>query len=313
MTKIAATFNELVDLWMPYHRQFIKESTYSNYSNIVDNHLLKDFHGEKLSIFTNQLLQKYVIDKCNNGSLKRNRLSVKTVKDIMVVFKLLLRYSFTYGLRDSFDLSVRYPKMTQSMKPMIITNKDIRKIVITVSKGEDQKDIGILFSLLSGLRIGEICALRYGDICLQTDSILVSRTLQRIYTKKDKTRIIETSPKTASSIRNIPLSIELKRVLDLKIKNQEFYILSNSTKPVEPRLLRNRFNNILMLNKLPHYKFHALRHTFATKCIEIKIDYKTISTLLGHSNINTTLNLYVHPSHSQKKKAINKLTASIIT
>ncbi len=312
MKKEIYNFEELVELWMPYHKQFIKESTYSNYSNILDNHLLRDFRGKKISEFNNHFLQAYVIEKCIKGSVKGEVLSVKTVKDIMVVLKLLLRYSFSWDTIGSFDLNVKYPKIVKSQKPMIITNKDIRKIVKTVYSSKDQRDIGVLFALLAGLRIGEICALRYKDICFQSSLIYINRTLQRIYTKKDKTRIVETTPKTSSSIREIPLSKEIRSFLKPKTMDQESYVLSNSLKPVEPRLLRNRFNHILSMNKLQHYKFHTLRHTFATKCIEIKIDYKTISNLLGHSNINTTLNLYVHPNNSQKKKAINKLTTFII-
>lgn len=123
---------------------------------------------------------------------------------------------------------------------------------------------------------------------------------------------MESTPKTNSSYRVIPLSQELKSLLQTHKQERNNYILSNNQHPVEPRLLRKRFNHILGKNKIMHYKFHSLRHTFATKCIEAKVDYKTISVLLGHSNINTTLNLYVHPNNSQKKKAINKLTAHIL-
>lgn len=312
MKKTINTFEELIEIWRPYHKQFIKESTYSNYSNILDNHLLRDFEGVQMSELNTGKLQEYVIKKCRKGSVLGNELSVKTVKDIMVVFKLLLRYSFSLGLSIPFDLGVKYPKETRNTKPMIITNRDIQKIVKSVYDSKDQRDIGILFALLGGLRIGEISALKYGDICFKNNSINISRTIQRIYTKSDKTKVIETSPKTSSSVRKIPLSKEVRQFLDSRNKDNELYILSKTRKPVEPRILRNRFNKILKLNKLQHYKFHALRHTFATKCIEIKVDYKTISNLLGHSNINTTLNLYVHPNHAQKKKAINKLTAFLI-
>lgn len=312
MKKQSKTFDDLSKVWLPYHKRFIKESTYSNYINIIDNHLLRDFKDVKLFELSNNQIQDYVIHKCKQGSTKGNSLSVKTVKDIMVVLKLLLRYSFSIGYSNSFDLSVKYPKTTTNQKPMIIGKSDIQKIISFIYISDDRRDIGILFGLLTGMRIGEICALRYRDICVKTGYISVNRTLQRIYTKIDKTKIIESTPKTSSSIRKIPLSKELKSFLDIKNNDKDNFILSNTVNPIEPRLLRNRFNKVLRLNKLQHYKFHALRHTFATRCIEIKIDYKTISALLGHSTINTTLNLYVHPNNSQKKKAINKLTASLI-
>lgn len=305
-------YPNFVNEWIDYHRQFIKESTYSNYRNIIDNHLLIDFTNSALDDFSTKLLQQYVLRKIDCGSVENNPLSIKTVKDIMVVLKLSIRYAFRNELMSSFDLSVKYPKVVSNSQVMIISNRDITKIVSTIYSSTDPRDVGILMGLLTGLRIGEICALKYSDICFKSNTITISRTLQRIHTKENKTKIMESTPKTNSSYRVIPLSQELKSLLQTHKQERNNYILSNNQHPVEPRLLRKRFNHILGKNKIMHYKFHSLRHTFATKCIEAKVDYKTISVLLGHSNINTTLNLYVHPNNSQKKKAINKLTAHIL-
>lgn len=300
------TYNELVFEWVYYHKQFIKESTYSNYINIIDNHLNKDMGYIPIDEITNNTLQDYVLCK------HKQKLSIKSIKDIMVVFKLSLRYGFKKDYIVSFDLTIKYPKVTTKNYIEILSSNEINRIVKFVRNSDDTRDIGILIALLTGMRIGEISALRYSDICFKSNTINISRTLQRIYTKKEKTKIIETTPKTNSSIRSIPLSKELKDILSQKNSDLTDYVLSLSSIPVEPRLLRKRFDSLLSKTKIKHYKFHSLRHTFATKCIEAKIDYKTISVLLGHSNINTTLNLYVHPNKSQKKKAINKLTASIL-
>ena len=276
-------YTQFVNEWIEYHRQFIKESTYANYRNIIDNHLLVDFANYTLDNFTSKQLQQYVLTKINSGSVKNKSLSIKTVKDIMVVLKLSIRYAFSHELISSFDLSVKYPKTVTNSQVMIISNRDIKKIVKTTNNSVNKKDIGILIGLLTGLRIGEICALKYSDICFKSNNIVISRTLQRIYTKVNKTRIMESTPKTNSSYRSIPLSQELKSLLQIHKREGNNYILSNSQSPVEPRLLRKRFNCILIKNKIKHYKFHSLRHTFATKCIEAKIDYKTISVLLDCS------------------------------
>ena len=302
-------YSEFVMKWIQYHKQFVKESTYSNYQNIVDNHLSVDFNTLNLDDFDNIVLQNYVLHKYAAGSVDNGPLAIKSVKDIMVVLKLSLRYAFSQNLLRSFDLNVKYPRTTSSNSIAILSNKSICKIVKYIDLNSNQKDVGIMIALLTGLRIGEICALKYSDINLKTNKITISKTLQRIYTKANKTKLIESTPKTNSSFREIPLSVILKGYIKQTTIKDDNYILSNSLKPVEPRLLRNRFDHILKINKIQHYKFHTLRHTFATKCIEAKIDYKTISVLLGHSNINTTLNLYVHPNNSQKKRAINKLTA----
>ena len=107
----------------------------------------------------------------------------------------------------------------------------------------------------------------------------------------------------------MPISSELKKVLKplKKITNQNFYIITNSLKPLEPRSYRNYYNSLLKRLELPKLKFHSLRHSFATRCIEAKCDYKTVSSILGHSSINTTLNLYVHPNLEQKKKCIEQM------
>lgn len=137
--------------------------------------------------------------------------------------------------------------------------------------------------------------------------IEVKRTLQRIY-QNGKTRVIEESCKTDKSIRTIPMTQILIKIIKplKKIINDEFYITSNSSKPIEPRTYRVYFKTILQFLDLPVIKFHSTRHSFATRLIESNADVKTVSVILGHSNIATTLNLYVHPNDEQKKKSIEK-------
>lgn len=304
-------YDKYVYEWIEIHKKFIKESTYANYMNIINNHLSVDFKDLKLYEFNPAMLQKYVLYKLESGSVTNKPLAIKTVKDIMVVLKLSLRYAFTNKIISSFDLNIKYPKTNMDIKPLVLNEIEIRKIIKTVKNSNDSRDIGILIALFSGLRIGEICALKYKDICLESNLIKVSKTLQRIYTKQTKTKIIETTPKSNSSFRTVPLSDELLSLITYNQENSNNYILSNSYKFVEPRILRNRFNKILLSSDITHYKFHSLRHTFASKCVEAEIDVKTISVILGHANVNTTLNLYVHPNNEQKKNAINKLTAHI--
>jgi integrase len=92
-----------------------------------------------------------------------------------------------------------------------------------------------------------------------------------------------------------------------KIVNQSYYVLTNDVKPTEPRTYRSYYKGFMKELNMPDLKFHGLRHSFATRCIESKCDYKTVSVLLGHSNISTTLNLYVHPNLEQKKKCIDQM------
>jgi integrase len=303
---------QLTSEWIKEHRRFIKESTYSNYKNIIDTHLDVDFCDFKLRDFNNTVIQDYVLEKLNNGSSNGKGLKTKSVRDLLVVLKMTLRYGFSKGDMEAFDLSVKFPKNISNKRPAFIRNDEIKKIVKLVTSSRDTRCIGILISLLTGLRIGEICALRFHDINLSTGTINVSRTLQRIYTRDAKSKIIETTPKTSSSFREVPIPKELFKYF-VYYNDADHFILSRSFKPVEPRVMRRVFTELLKDNKIKHYSFHSLRHTFASKCIEAEIDYKTVSEILGHSNINTTLNLYVHPNQRQKENAINKLSAFIGT
>ncbi len=146
--------------------------------------------------------------------------------------------------------------------------------------------------MYSGLRIGELCALTWNDIDFENSVVHVSKTLQRIAddSKDSKTRLTITTPKSKTSIREIPLP---SFVMDVLKQNKGCgYILSCSSKPVEPRTLQNRFKTVLKNCGIHNANFHLLRHTYATVCIESGFDAKTVSELLGHSNVNITLNRY---------------------
>ena len=142
------------------------------------------------------------------------------------------------------------------------------------------------------------------------------KDIQRVYVlDEDKryTELLIDTPKTKNSVRDIPMTQDLLRILKplKKIVNDEFFVLTNDSKPTEPRTYRNYYKRLMKRLGIPELKFHGLRHSFATRCIEGKCDYKTVSVILGHSNISTTLNLYVHPNLEQKKKCINQMNRSL--
>lgn len=171
----------------------------------------------------------------------------------------------------------------------------------------DFKNLGLLICLYTGIRIGEVSAIRWSDIDIDNNTLSIGRTLQRIYLD-GKTSIIEETCKTNKSIRTVPLCrVLIKFIKPLKrIVNSDFYVISNTEKPIEPRTYRIYYKKILGKLNLRIIKFHSTRHSFATRLIESKADVKTVSSILGHSNIATTLNLYVHPNNEQKKQSIEK-------
>ena len=149
-----------------------------------------------------------------------------------------------------------------------------------------------------------------------TQSIHIRKTIQRIYIRENgirHTELMIDTPKTATSIRDIPMTKDLLSVLKplRKVVNDSFFVLTNDSTPTEPRTYRNYYKKLLVKLDIPPIKFHGLRHSFATRCIESHCDYKTVSVILGHSNISTTLNLYVHPNYEQKKKCIDRMLKSL--
>lgn len=178
------------------------------------------------------------------------------------------------------------------------------------------RNLGIFICLSSGMRIGEICGLKWSDVDVLEGVIHIRHTLQRIYIIEDgekHTELLLDTPKTINSSRDIPMSSELLKIMKQfnKVVNPEYFVISNDANPIEPRTYRNYYKKLCKKLNLPELKFHGLRHSFATRCIESNSDYKTVSVILGHSNISTTLNLYVHPNKEQKKKCIDKMLKSL--
>ena len=176
--------------------------------------------------------------------------------------------------------------------------------------------LGIYISLSAGLRIGEICALKWSDINVSDGILTVNRTIERIYLiegERKHTELVVNTPKTKNSCREIPMNKELLGMLKplKKVVNDDYYILTNDERPTEPRTYRNYYKRLMEKLDIPKLKYHGLRHSFATRCIEVGCDYKTVSVLLGHSNISTTLDLYVHPNMEQKKRCIAKVFKSL--
>lgn len=295
--------------WMQKKKDYIKESTYSNYSNIISNHIIPELGNIKLSNLNNKLIQEYLINKYKTGRLDGNGgLSYKTIRDIIAVVKSSLKYAIKEEMINNINLDFTYPKIGNKDKIYIMPKKDQERLITYIKQNKDTRSLGILLALYSGIRIGELCSLQWKDIDFKNNIMHINKTLQRIYIKDNKeavSKIIITSPKTHNADRDIPLNKEFADMLKKYKTESDNYILSNCDKWIEPRTYRRYFKKCLNKAKVNEINFHGLRHTFATNCIKLGVDYKTVSELLGHANVNITLNLYVHPQMSQKKKCID--------
>lgn len=297
-------FEEIVALWRADKKQYVKRSTYSAYSLIISNHLIPAF-ADKTEV-TEILVQDFVFTKLKQG------LSQKSVKDILIVLKMILRFGVKQGFLKHREIDVKFPTERERQEVEVLSRENQKRIMDYVHSHFTFMNLGIYICLCSGLRIGEVCALVWDDIDVERGVIKVSKTIQRIYVIEGgerHTEVIIDTPKSKNSIREIPIAKDLLKMIRpfKKVENGNFYVLTNSAQPTEPRTYRNYYKRLMKELDMPELKFHGLRHSFATRCIEGKCDYKTVSVLLGHSNISTTLNLYVHPNMEQKKKCVEQM------
>lgn len=295
---------EISQLWLADKRQYIKKSSLSAYMLLVENHLLPSF-GSCFEIIEEEV-QRFVFEKIDRG------LSQKSIKDILIVLKMITKFGAKLGHQEYKPFDIQFPVERIMKKTDVLNRVDQKKLMTYVEANFTFRNLGIFISLSAGIRIGELCALTWDDIDTDTGVIRVRKTIQRIYVIDEgqrRTELILDSPKTKNSIRDIPMSRDLLKLLKpiKKIVKSSFFVLTNEIKPTEPRTYRSYYMKLMQELKMPRLKFHGLRHSFATRCIESKCDYKTVSVLLGHSNISTTLNLYVHPDHEQKKKCIDQM------
>ena len=302
------TIREIALAWKIDKQRYVKQSTYAAYVLVLENHILPAF-GE-CEALSEKLVQEFVLRKLNGG------LSVKTVKDILIVLKMVMKFGVKNGCMNYCEWDIKYPTTEGGKEIEVLTVAHHKKILNFIRQNFTFRNLGIYISLTTGLRIGEICGLKWSDIDADNGTITVRRTIERIYIvdgEEKHTELIVNTPKTKNSCREIPMNKELLSMVKplKKVVNTDFYVLTNEEKPTEPRTYRNYYHRLMARLDIPRLKYHGLRHSFATRCIESNCDYKTVSVLLGHANITTTLNLYVHPNMEQKKKCISRMFKSL--
>lgn len=305
---IRKTVREIAAAWKEYKRPYVKQSTMAAYVLILENHVLPYFgDGDSLH---EQVVQAFVLQKLESG------LSVKTIKDILIVLKMVMKFGVKNEWMNYYEWDIKYPTTSTNKELEVLSVANHRKILNYIQSHFTFTGLGIYISLSTGLRIGEVCALKWSDINVTDGTITVSRTIERIYIiegEEKHTELVINTPKTKNSCREIPMNKELLAMIKplKKVVNDNFYVLTNDERPTEPRTYRNYYKGLMAKLDIPKLKYHGLRHSFATRCIEAGCDYKTVSVLLGHSNISTTLNLYVHPNMEQKKRCITKMFKSL--
>lgn len=294
-------FRVVTEEWLKYKKNTVKKSTYYNYSYSVAKYLYPSFAGKNITKIKNY---NNFIEELSDT------LSPKTVRDIVTKLKEIINF---YEEEHNTKLNIKkmsLPKMNKK-EIQILSNKERQKLEKYCIEQNSLKSLGILICLNTGLRIGEVCALRWENIDFESKKIHIEKTIERIYSKEEnKTIVIIDTPKSITSVRTIPINSKLYNILKQirgKRKKTDFVLTGSSEHYVEPRNYQYYFKEILKRSKVKKYKFHTLRHTFATNCIEAGMDIKSLSEILGHADVSITLNIYVHSSDKAKRKYLEKI------
>lgn len=306
--------NAIAKDWLLTIRPQIKESTYVKYRNILNAYILPEMGEVPLSHMTHGYIEAYCSRLLSSGGERGTGLSAKTVTDILNLLRSLLRYASRTGKTPPCDgSSVQIKNTPKEMRVFSRSEQDSLCRYLYDNPGA--VNMGILVCLFTGLRVGEICALRWEDVSLSERTIQVRSTMQRIQADNvsgPKTKIIITAPKSACSARTIPIPDELASFLnDLYPSASGYFLTGCEDKFVEPRTMQNHFKRVLKDCGIRSANYHALRHTFATRCVELGFDVKSLSEILGHASVSITMNRYVHPSMELKRNNMQRLSALI--
>lgn len=296
------TVKELCAEWLSVSIHRVKESTLANYRMKIEKHIIPHFGDTMCCEITSKSAYGFMQEKLDGG------LSPRYVADIMVLLKTVFKYARReYSILNPFE-NIVMPKSTKC-EVRILTDSEQKKLKEYLKQHNNPITLGITLALAMGLRVGEVCGLMWDDIDFKNRTLTVKRTVQRISVNdgEHKTKVIISSPKSQTSAREIPIPVGVFSVLESLKSDSSHYIVSDSTKPAEPRTMQYHFAKILKNVDLPSVRFHSLRHAAASNAIAAGFDVKTLSEILGHSRIELTMNLYVHSDMDRKRKLMDKL------
>ncbi len=306
-------YNEILTAWLQLSRTSVKESTFAKYFQIIDSHIRPALGQFPLSKISTQLVESFIQQQLLAGRLDgKGGLSPKTVTDMLTIIKESMGYARDNEIAVICNLQkITVKKKEREMR--VLTPMEQEALVRVLLDDMDQCKFGVMLSLYTGIRIGELCALQWENLCLPSATLKVRKTMQRIQDKNvgatSKTKVIITGPKSQCSIRDIPLPVF---VLDLARQFEgspkAFVLSGDKGRYIEPRTMQNRFKQYIRDSGIADANFHSTRHTFATRCVEVGFDIKTLSEILGHANVNITLNRYVHSSFELKCSNMKKLS-----
>ena len=299
-------------LWAAQNRIKQKPSTQHRYDYLLQRHILPELGSYRIDSLTAPIINQFLLQKMNNGRIDGSGgLSASYVRSIALLIHSVMDFAVQSRLCPPMYSKICKPSIERKELPILSFN-DLKRLTANILDHPNSTKVAVSLALFAGLRIGEICALRWDDIDMNERILCVRHTVSRVAaTPSDPahTMLILDKPKTATSLRHIPICTQLYEVLsNYRQYVKSNYVVSNKPSFISPRTLEYRFQIFLKKANISPIHFHSLRHTFATKCIESGVDIKSLSEILGHANVSITLTTYVHSSMGMKRKELEKLT-----
>lgn len=294
--RIDATLEETMWAWLNTTVNSVKPSTFQKYESMIRNHITNGLGQIQLKFISGQMIDQFAHEKMQGPG----GLSPKTVNDLLAIIGSAMSFA-----EQEYDYSKpKIRRVKEEKKEMRVLSLDEQKVLEKYLLCDmDLYKLGVIIALYSGLRVGELCALQWDDI--KDDRICVNKSYRRI--KAGASTVLEVStPKTATSVRIIPIPSAVRCIIE-PFRSTGPVLKTHTGKQVEPRLMQLKFSRYISDCAMEKTNFHALRHTFATRCIEAGFDVKTLSEILGHTDVKTTLNRYVHSSYELKQANMEKL------
>lgn len=300
------------DEWLSKNRELWKQTTYDTYYSLTYRYIIPILGDYKILEITQDVLENFL--KEIEKKLAKKKLSAHYKKYICSRVRQIIMFA---GEQHEFEIkSPKIPSLKGKREDIQLPEEEtMQKLEAYLLEHLDNDTcLGILLTMHTGIRIGELSALRWKDIDLQNGLITICRNLQRVKINagikegQTKTIVCAQNPKSENSRRIIPIADNLTEILKIYQKTPEVYFVSGKRKEwAEVRTIQYRFKAILKKCGIPPFNFHLLRHSFATRCINQGGDIKSISEILGHGSVQVTINIYFHSSMELKKKMINRI------
>ena len=293
---------EFLDGWLEECGTRVKASTLENYRTAAEKYL-KPRLGDK---YPDELDRK-ALEHFKQELLEEDKLSASRIQTVLLVLRSVLRYARQDCPQFDETARVSYPSMPRQAA-RLLTEEEQLQLTTCLQLEMDACKFGILLVLSTGLRVGELCALRWGDISVSDRTLQVSATMQRLRQADGQTQVIVSGPRSAASERTIPLTERTAGMCGrMYTGDPSAYVLTGTRRPMEPRMAQRRLKKYKDFCGLKEVSFNTLRDTFAARCVESGMDPGSLCEIMGYSSVRLIPPAILQTSMSRKRTGVRLL------